>query len=93
MNIKDLIEKLKSFPADAQVLVEGYEGGYDDIIRIEEKPVVKNANANDWDDEYDATESSVKERIKAVVISGNRRQFGVSINPPQKFSLIKTTSP
>lgn len=29
MNIKDLIEKLKTFPAGAQVLVQGYEGGYD----------------------------------------------------------------
>lgn len=73
MNVKDLIEKLKIFPAGTQVLVQGYEGGYDDIIRLEEKMVIKNLDAAEYYGEYDDAENSVQSSDKSVLIVGNRR--------------------
>jgi len=73
MNVKDLIEKLKTFPAGTQVLVLGYEGGYDDIARIDGKMVVKNSDAAEYYGEYDDAENSGKEAVESVVIVGNRR--------------------
>ena len=73
MNIKDMIEKLKTFPAGAQVLVQGYEGGYDDIVRIEGKTVIKNPEAAEYYGEYDDAENSGKGAAESVVIMGNRR--------------------
>lgn len=71
MKVSELIDALKTMPTDAQVLVQGYESGYDDIVRLEERPVVKNADTNDWDGEYDDAEND--SATKAVVILGNRR--------------------
>lgn len=34
MQIKELIKKLKTYPEDMLVVVEGYEEGYDDIESI-----------------------------------------------------------
>jgi hypothetical protein len=73
MIIKDLIEKLKNFPADTQVLVQGYEDGYDSIKFISEIPVIKNPSAADYDGEYDYAEANVQGAVKSVVIMGNRR--------------------
>ncbi len=73
MTIKDLIEKLKTFPADAQVLVQGYEDGYDSIKSVNEIAVAKNPNTADYNGEYEDAEPSGKGVIKSVVIMGNRR--------------------
>jgi hypothetical protein len=73
MNVKDLIEKLKTFPAGTQVLVQGYEGGYDDIARIDEKTVIKDPEAAEYYGEYDDAENSGKGAVESVVITGNRR--------------------
>lgn len=36
MTAKELIEKLKQFSPETRIVVAGYEGGYNDIDRIEE---------------------------------------------------------
>lgn len=73
MNIKDLIKKLKTFPASAQVLVQGYEDGYDSIKFVHEAEVVKNTNAADYNGEYDDADIGARSAVKSVVIMGNRR--------------------
>lgn len=74
MKVSESIDALKMMPADAQVLVQGYESGFDDIARLEERPVIKNADAHDWDGEYDdAPGETYKKAFPAVVILGNRR--------------------
>jgi hypothetical protein len=73
MNVKDLIEKLKTFPADTQVLVQGYEDGYDSIKSVNEIAVVKNPDAADYNGEYEDVEAGGKGAVKSVVIMGNRR--------------------
>ena len=46
MTVSELIEQLKSYPADMRVLVPGYEGGYNDTgLKTEE--IVFNFSKND----------------------------------------------
>ena len=40
MNVGELIEKLKQYPQDLRVVVNGYEGGYSDIDRFENLKIV-----------------------------------------------------
>lgn len=44
MKISELIEQLKNYPQDLQVVVSGHEGGYDDIIKIQKIKVMLNHN-------------------------------------------------
>ena len=73
MKVKDLIDKLKTFSADAQVLVQGYEDGFDGIRTIKEITVARNPNAKDYNGEYEETDKKDKNAAPAVVILGNRR--------------------
>lgn len=44
MNVAELIERLRSYPADARVVVQGYEFGYDDITSVARQPLSIGAN-------------------------------------------------
>lgn len=44
MTIKELIEALSKFDPDTPVVVRGYEGGYNDIMEIEETSMQLNVN-------------------------------------------------
>lgn len=89
MKKSDLIAALAGIPDDAEILVEGYETGFDRIIAIQPMEVAFVRNAKDWDGEYIKTsdvESKNRYRagihkppldtdhpIMAVAIRGNRR--------------------
>lgn len=73
MKVKDLIDRLNTFPPDLQVLVQGYENGYDGVVRIEKISVAKNIDAADYDGEYDNSEKNDEYIVESVVIVGNRR--------------------
>lgn len=73
MKVKDLIEKLKSFPADEEVLVQGYEDGFDGVAFIQKMRVVKRFQPRNWEGEYEEAEKDSKAAITVVVIEGNRR--------------------
>ena len=73
MKVKDLIVKLKTFSADAQVLVQGYEDGYDSIKIVNEIIVTSNLSAADYNGEYEESAKGSKGSTPAVVIMGNRR--------------------
>ncbi len=73
MKVKDLIDKLTFLSAEAQVLVQGYEDGFDNIKTVKEINVTKNLDAADYNGEYEETEKSKKDAVLAVVILGNRR--------------------
>ena len=73
MKVKDLIVKLKTFSADAQVLVQGYEDGFDSVKIIKEITVAKNPKAAFYNGEYEEMEKGSKVAAQAVVIAGNRR--------------------
>ena len=44
MNVSELIEKLKTFPATARIIVDGYEGDCDDIRAVVLQPIKAFAN-------------------------------------------------
>ena len=75
MKIDELVKKIKSFPKNTTVLVEGYEGGYDSIKHIEVKKVKKYPKAfkGKWyyGDFADA-EPEDRKTIDAVVLLGDR---------------------
>lgn len=89
MKKQELIAALSGIPDDAEILVEGYETGFDRIIAIQPVEVAFVRNAKDWDGEYIKTfdvESKNRYRagihkpplntdnpIMAVAFRGNRR--------------------
>ncbi len=73
MNVKDLIDKLKTLPADALVLVQGYEDGFDAVKAIRQIKVAKKPDAREWNGEYEEAEKNNKNAVSSVVILGNRR--------------------
>jgi hypothetical protein len=42
MNVGQLIEQLKNYPQDLRVVVNGYEGGYNDVDIFENLKIVLN---------------------------------------------------
>lgn len=53
MNVAELIEHLRQYPADLPVLVEGYESGWDGIHALRQAAVVPLASSDDWDGQYE----------------------------------------
>ena len=49
MSIEELIRQLKTFPAGMQVVLPGYEGGYNDIDTITQFSIKLNVHKNWWD--------------------------------------------
>jgi hypothetical protein len=52
MTVAELLQALQTLPEDAQVLVQGYETGWDSIDRLVEAQAVQNPEQSDWDGEY-----------------------------------------
>ena len=73
MNARNLIEILKSLPANTKVLVQGYEDGYDDIKSVRRTSVRKLSKAKDWSGEYEEITGSSQSARTVIVLIGNRR--------------------
>jgi hypothetical protein len=54
MKVKELIERLTLEDPQKRVVVQGYEGGYDEVDSIHLVPIVKNKHKQDkwWDGEF-----------------------------------------
>jgi hypothetical protein len=57
MNVAQLIQLLSDYPADTEVLVEGYENGYDPVHSLSTKTVAKVLNAADYDGLFDTPDN------------------------------------
>ncbi|MBD9399128.1 hypothetical protein [Pseudomonas sp. PDM11] len=57
MTVAQLIKLLSGYPADAEVLVEGYENGYDPIHSPSMKQLAGVQNAEDYDGLYDTPDN------------------------------------
>lgn len=55
--VAQLIQLLRQFPEDTDVLVEGYENGYDPIHSLSMKTLAGVQNAADYDGLFDAPEN------------------------------------
>jgi hypothetical protein len=47
MKVKELIEQLQKFDPETLVMVDGYEGGYSDILELHKIPIKLNYH-KDW---------------------------------------------
>jgi len=72
MTVKELIETLKSYPAEALVLTEEYEDGYEPIKKIQEIEVEENPNKNWWDGKY--IESKNANAMKVVFLNAETKK-------------------
>lgn len=73
MNISDLIECLQQFPPDLDVLVEGYETGFDPIHSLKVCAVERNVKAEDWDGEFEDSPGGVQQALLILGRRGQRR--------------------
>ena len=73
MTVAQLIESLKNYPPDLQVVVSGYEGGYNDVGRFEKIKIIRDYNTA-WyygkhervEDIYD--EELIKNAVEALCV-------------------------
>ncbi|WP_375176610.1 hypothetical protein [Marinobacter mobilis] len=75
MTVEDLIARLKALPPKTQVLVEGYENGFDDLVDVRAEEVVRYRHAQEWDGEYQVANRFANpggEVLQVVVILGRR---------------------
>lgn len=76
MKVKELIEQLQQYNPETLVLIPGYEGGYEDVKRIEKIGVVLNYNKESYygpheliDNIIDKSKLQTLPITKALVIS------------------------
>jgi hypothetical protein len=71
MIVKELIEQLQQLDPELHVFVDGYEGGYDDVVISEVKDIALDVN-NDWwygvNDNYDETKHITNTVVKGIVL-------------------------
>ena len=60
MKNKDLIEKLKQYPEDMEIVSDGYEDGYDTIKDVQTIEAYRDKNKPWWNGDYN------KRKIKGV---------------------------
>jgi hypothetical protein len=72
MKIEELIEQLKKYPAEMQVVVAGYEGGYNDICQIKSLKIKLNANTQDYMGQHDDAEPT-EQGVDALLLFGENK--------------------
>jgi hypothetical protein len=72
MNVKELIEALKSFPQDALVVTEGYEDGYEPIKKVQLMKVEEKPNKAWWDGKY--LESEDPDAMEVVFLNAETKK-------------------
>ena len=55
MTVEELIEHLKGFSPQAQVLIPGYETGWDAILELRQDVMRRLIEPDSWDGEYERT--------------------------------------
>ena len=63
MKVKYLIDLLLAENPEKEVLVQGYESGYDQLDKVESKMVKKINNVEWWDGEFEFSESEDAESV------------------------------
>ena len=71
MKVMDLISLLSQMPAEADVVLKGYEGGVEDVVNIKLVKIKKNVN-NEW--YYGKHEIDENSDVPAVYIQREERQ-------------------
>lgn len=71
MAVAELIEQLKKHPPDKRVVVDGYEDGFDDLVKVKELLL----NLNHYEEWYYGEHEKSKDGKgeDAIYLKGNRR--------------------
>ena len=76
MKIKTLIEELQAFDPELRVVIDGYEGGVDDILSPKLCLVQLNTNTEHWwkgdHDVVTARDSETQKAVNAVWLRGSK---------------------
>lgn len=69
MKVKQLIEKLQQYDLDTRVVVQGYEGGFDEVDSLHLVSMCKNLHKQDkwWDGEFVETAPDDGEEIALLL--------------------------
>lgn len=73
MNVFELIAQLQQMPPDLDVLVEGYETGFDPIHALEIRSIERNAAAEEWDGEFEESPGAAQQALLILGRRGQRR--------------------
>ncbi|SDR90707.1 hypothetical protein E5198_09495 [Pseudomonas sp. A-1] len=73
MTVSELIELLQRLSPDLDVMVEGYETGFDSIHALEIRVVERNEAADDWDGEFDESHGAGRQALLILGRRGHRR--------------------
>jgi hypothetical protein len=71
VKVKDLINLLSQIPAEADVVVKGYEGGVDDVVNVKLVKIKKDARAEWYYGRHEVDEDG---DVQAVFIQREERQ-------------------
>lgn len=72
MTVQELIDHLRQLPPDRQVLVEGYENGWDSLCRAEPGHVKPQVPAEAWDGEFERLDLEGLDSSHVVLLIGRR---------------------
>lgn len=72
MTVQELIKRLEALPSDCQVLVEGYENGWDTLIEVQVANFAPQQPREDWDGEFERVTPDFQDAQKCVVVVGRR---------------------
>lgn len=72
MTVRALIELLKTYPANTEVVTDGYENGYNPIKKVEQIKIKENENKDWWDGKYDDDKSG--KGIEVVFLNAESRK-------------------
>ena len=71
MTAQQLIQHLQTLPPNTQIVVRGYEDGYNDILQLKSVRIKLNPNAYTWDGEYE--DSTAADTIIAINLYGDNQ--------------------
>jgi hypothetical protein len=76
MTVTELIKKLSEFPGNMDVLVDGYEDGYDPVSSVNQQAVMQRKVYEWYNGEFDDAKTGAVEAIRVIVIKRPHRLDG-----------------
>lgn len=73
MTTKELIEILKTYPEDMRVLIEGYEGGFDDVVKIEESVFNENVSTEWYYGDHERAKENAGYQFKGIILRSREK--------------------
>ena len=71
--VQDLMRILSRYPADLRVVVEGYEGGIDDLEPSDIRQIVLDKNTDWWNGRHEATSRGENGTVQASLLGRPHR--------------------